>query len=305
MSVALLVHTWCWAASRGCCFASRGCCPLCALLTGTAVATVVAHGVCLTTVCTRLAKSVLAPVSLMVCLLLLCTSRQDGRCSDFVYGMFSTILCWLVGMAIILVLLMVCLPSSCVARRDSHCSRFCSWRVCPLFVCGSLGQALPRFAHGVFAAIMCWLAGTAIVLVFAIVGPLFICRRALLWFCSWCISLLLVRLAGTGVAFASLIILAPFYVMLTVSTVTRVSLMVRFPPFLRGLTGTAIAPVLIIVRLPLFTCGRQDSHCSGFACSAFPFSCTACQDGQCSRFAHGVVLLLCVTPGQPLLWFRS
>ena len=60
---------------------------------------------------TRLAKAALPPVSLMVCLLLSCTARRDGRCSGFAHGVFAAIVLWLAGTAIVLVLLMACLPS--------------------------------------------------------------------------------------------------------------------------------------------------------------------------------------------------
>ena len=148
------------------------------------------HGVCLTTICARLAKAAVAPVSLIVCCSLHAQLARTAVAPVFAHGVFAALVRWLTKVAIVLVLLIVCLPPFRVRLAG-------------------MGVA-PVFAHSVFPPFCALLARTGIALVSLVVyspfscaarrdgccsgfthnvGPFMRCSqcRLLLRFRSWCV----------------------------------------------------------------------------------------------------------------------
>ena len=149
-------------------------CSFCALLTGTAIAPVFAHGVfdhhlCAahqSSPCSSFTHGVFAPFmhgssgrpllrfrSWDICCYC-ALACWDSHFSRFAHGGFALFRVRLAGTGIAAVLLIGCLPLSCTGSPGRPLFLFCSRHVCPLSCAARRDGHCSGFAHGVFAAIV-------------------------------------------------------------------------------------------------------------------------------------------------------
>ena len=281
MSVAILVCTCGWAASRACCFVQP--------------------------VLSSLGRPLLKIGSWCMFAHHLCAARQNKCCSSFTHGVFACFMHGSPRQPLPRFCLWCVCHSHVLARKNGHCFGFAHGVFAPLFVCGSQGRALLRyllmvcssfFMHSSPRRALLWFCSKCcsfwqslqcrplLRFLLMVCFPLFVHRlagTALLQSCSWCVCPFLRVAHWDVIAPVLLVVHSPFHARLAGTGIALILLMV-WSSFCAQLARTAVALVSLMVCPPV-VCSSLGRPSHQFHSWYWSLLCEASCDG-CWLLSH-------------------